>query len=373
MGYGGGGGSGGGGSGSGGSGGSGASGGSGYRRVGDDRTANLFVDNITNRDGSGGTEIDGIVEINSTSHFIPPSGTTAERGSRGRGVLSGGRNNHAMQFVNIQSQGNSITFGNSITGDGIEGFAVGSSTRGLFAGGFPSVGNVIEFITFSTTGNGFDFGDMTTARRSGAGAGNQTRGLFAGGLLEDGTTLNTIEFSTIASLGNSTDFGDLTQARDQLAGCSDTTRAVFAGGKIQQSPSGEFNIIDYVTIATAGNAQDFGDISGKTVGSSGSSDSTRGIIVLGDDGPKTNTIEFITIQSAGNAQDFGDLTRSEYLSANMSNSTRAVIAGGGGPSASNTIDFVTIQTTGNAQDFGDLVGGANFVVVGTSDSHGGLG
>ena len=31
-------------------GGSGSSGGSGYRRVGDDRTANLFVDNITNRD-----------------------------------------------------------------------------------------------------------------------------------------------------------------------------------------------------------------------------------------------------------------------------------------------------------------------------------
>ena len=90
MGYGGGGG--GGGGGSGGSGGvSGASGGSGYRRVGDDRTANLFVDNITNRDGSSGTEVDGIVEINSTSHFIPPSGTTVERGSRGRGCMFGGQ------------------------------------------------------------------------------------------------------------------------------------------------------------------------------------------------------------------------------------------------------------------------------------------
>ena len=318
-----------------------------------------------------GNTFNGAISMNSQAYMYFPTGRTEERG-RGRGVLSGGRNNHAMQFVNIQSQGNSITFGNSITGDGIEGFAVGSSTRGLFAGGYPSVGNVIEFITFATTSNGTDFGDMTTARRSGAGAGNDTRGLFAGGLLEDGTTLNTIEFSTIATLGNSTDFGDLTQARDQFAGCSDTTRAVFAGGKIQQSPSGEFNIIDYVTIATAGNAQDFGDISGETVGSSGSSDSTRGIIVFGDDGPKTNTIEFITIQSTGNAQDFGDLTRSEYLSANMSNSIRAVIAGGGGPAASNTIDFVTIQTTGNAQDFGDLVGGANFVNVGTSDSHGGL-
>ena len=83
-------------------------------------------------------------------------------------------------------------------------------------------------------------------------------------------------------------------------------------------------------------------------------------------------IDFITIQSAGDAIDFGDLTLARYLSANMLNSIRAVIAGGGSPSATNTIDFVTIQTTGNASDFGDLSGGANFVNVGTSDSHGGL-
>ena len=319
-----------------------------------------------------GNTFGGSIQQSSQGYMYFPTGRTEERG-RGRGVISGGRNNHAMQFINIQSQGNSIIFGDSITGDGIEGFAVGSSTRGLFAGGYPSVGNVIEFITFATTSNGTDFGDMTTARRSGAGAGNETRGLFAGGLLEDGTTLNTIEFSTIATLGNSTDFGDLTQARDQQAGCSDTTRAVFAGGKIQQSPSAQHNIIDFVTIATTGNAQDFGDLSEATVGSSGTSDSTRGIITLGDDGPnKVNTIEFITIQSAGNSKDFGDLTQAGYLSANMSNSTRAVFAGRGTPSASNTIDFVTVQTTGNANDFGDLIGGANFVVVGTSDSHGGL-
>ena len=73
-----------------GSGGSGASGGSGYRRVGDDRTANIKVDNITSRDGKRGTDVDGIVKVNTTAHFIPPSGTTAERGSRGRGVVAGG-------------------------------------------------------------------------------------------------------------------------------------------------------------------------------------------------------------------------------------------------------------------------------------------
>jgi len=319
-----------------------------------------------------GSTFDGFGNFATSTYMVPPGGNTRER-NRGRGVISGGRNRSTMEFINIQSQGNSQTFGDSVTGDGIEGFAVGSSTRGLFAGGYPSVTNVIEFITFATESNGTDFGDMTTERRSGAGAGNETRGLFGGGLTEGGSTLNTIEYSTIATLGNSTDFGDLTEIRDQLAGCSDTTRAIFAGGKQQQSPSPEYNIIDFVTIATTGNAQDFGDISQVTTGSSASSDSTRGVIVLAYTSPAMNNIiEFVTIQTAGNSQDFGDLTRSEYLSANMSNSTRAVIAGGGGPSASNTIDFVTIKTTGNAQDFGDLKDGVNFVNVGTSDSHGGL-
>jgi len=317
-----------------------------------------------------GNAFGGPIQQSSQGYMYFPTGRTEERG-RGRGVLSGGRNDHAMQFVNIQSQGNSQTFGDSITGDGIEGFAVGSSTRGLFSGGYPSVGNVIEFITFATTSNGIDFGDMTQGRRSGAGAGNETRGLFAGGLNSSGTSLNVIEFSTIATLGDSTDFGDLTQARDQFGGCSDTTRAIFAGG-VEQGVS-QYNIIDFVTIATTGNAQDFGDTTALNHGSSASSDSTRGVIVLGYTAPAViNTIDFITIQSAGNAQDFGDLTQAGYLSANMSNSTRAVIAGRGTLSASNTIDFVTIQTTGNAIDFGDLIGGANFVVVGTSDSHGGL-
>ena len=317
-----------------------------------------------------GSTFDGVTTFDSQAYFVPPGGNTRER-NRGRGVLSGGRNNHAMQLINIQSQGNSIIFGDSITGDGIEGFAVGSSTRGLFSGGFPSVGNVIEFITFATTSNGTDFGDMTTGRRSGAGAGNETRGLFAGGLNSSATSLNTIEFSTIATLGNSTDFGDMTQARDQLAGLADTTRGIFAGGVEQ--PGTQFNIIDFVTIATTGNAQDFGDMTGACYGSSGSSDSTRGVIMVGYLSPAyVNTIDFVTIQSAGDAQDFGDLTLARYLSASMSNSIRAVFAGGGTPSASNTIDFVTIKTTGNASDFGDLIGGANFVNVGTSDSHGGL-
>ena len=87
MGYGGGSGPGGGdGGGSGYSAGGGGSSGSGYRRVGEDRTANFKVNNITSRDKKSGTKIDGIVEVNSTNHFVPPSGSTTKRGATSRYV-----------------------------------------------------------------------------------------------------------------------------------------------------------------------------------------------------------------------------------------------------------------------------------------------
>ena len=149
MGYGGGGGGGGGSGGSGG--GSGASGGSGYRRVGDDRTANLKVNNITNRTGTDGTEVDGVVEAKGT-HFVPPSGTTAERGSRGRGI---------------------------------------------FAGGFPGPTNTIQYVTIATTGDATDFGDLQDAKRNVATAASSTRGLFAGGQTPGNT--NVIEYIEIQS------------------------------------------------------------------------------------------------------------------------------------------------------------------------------
>ena len=107
MGYGGGGG---GGGGSGGSGGSGASGGSGYRRVGEDRTANLKVNNITSRDGNRGTEVDGIVEVNTTAHFIPPSGDT-----RFRTVIPSQENIITENLLGLYDAGNPESFSGSAT------------------------------------------------------------------------------------------------------------------------------------------------------------------------------------------------------------------------------------------------------------------
>ena len=61
-------------------------------------------------------------------------------------------------------------------------------------------------------------------RRDGAGASTQTRAIFGAGLIDSPSTtrVNTIEFVTIATTGNAQDFGDLTQVRNALAGLSDS-------------------------------------------------------------------------------------------------------------------------------------------------------
>ena len=102
-------------------------------------------------------------------------------------------------------------------------------------------------------------------------------------------------------------------------------------------------------------------------GLSSTSNSTRGLFAAGV--PGLNRIDFITIASTGDAQDFGDLTYTTQEGAMCSSATRGVF-GGGNPNV-NTINFVEILTTGSALDFGDLTQ-ARKRLGGCSNGHGGL-
>ena len=90
----------------------------------------------------------------------------------------------------------------------------------------------------------------------GGGCSNSTRGVIGGGDPTPGTLTNIIDYVTIASAGDAADFGDLTSARRDLDAASSPTRAIFVGG---DTPSGLVNTIDFVEILTTGNALDFGD------------------------------------------------------------------------------------------------------------------
>ena len=68
---------------------------------------------------------------------------------------------------------------------------------------------------------------------------------------------NVMQYVTIATLGNALDFGDLTVARmTRSSGCASPTRGCALGG---YTP-GKSDVIDYIQISTLGNAVDFGNM-----------------------------------------------------------------------------------------------------------------
>lgn len=302
---------------------------------------------------------------------------TPARGLFGGGSVSGTANN-TVDYINISSAGNATDFGDLTVARSVLG-SCASSTRAVWANGSPTT-NVIDYVTIATTGNATYFGDLTPYTNNIAGCSNSTRGLFAGGVDELGDWTNAINYITIASTGNSTDFGDLTRTLSSLSACASTTRGIFAGGN--GGPSAGYatvNTINYVTIASTGNATNFGNLYLAEQSLAGCSNSTRGLFgggtIAGSGGAGTNVISYITIASTGNSTDFGDLTVVRNQVAACSDSSTGVFAGGtqpaGGSPPVNVIDYVTIASTGNATDFGDLTVARNSL-AGCSSGHGGI-
>ena len=331
------------------------------------------INSIATKQGQHGPVIAGVSTVNSTGCMKIPSGPTGHRGGRGRLVFGGGYypSPHAdlgtMDFVEISTLGNAVDFGDlSIARAALQ--CGSSGTRGLFAGGThpgrPSTGQTqIDYITFQSGGGVGDFGDMSfIGTHKGAGISNGVRGVFCGGY--EGNSpyhmLPTCQFVTIATTGNSAFFGELTQPAQTDASVSDRTRGCITGMEIGNNPSTTLiNNIEFLTTATLGNAQDFGDLTLARRCSNGcSSSTTRGLFYSGSPGPgpHRNTIDFITIQSKGNATNFGDMSTFGNVGGAVhgSNLTRSVNHQSGD---GNVIEFVTIATTGNTSDFGDMTNG----------------
>jgi len=387
--------------------------------------------NFRNEDGSGGPDIVGVTTFTSPYYFVPPSGTTAQRpsdpapgmlrfnedigrlevwrndhwatilgespnlgnqnaaagssaaGTGARAVYGGGGPAPAtttIDYFSISSLGTAIAWGAAITQSRTTLAGFSSRTRGCWGGGSIGVGPyynaTIDFITFSSTGSCSSFGSLSTARTVGDSAvSNGTRGCVGGGGVPAGSS-DIIDYVTIASTGTAQDFGNLTQVRNDPGGAfSSSTRGIFTGG-YTSGPAVYYNTIDYITISTTGDAQDFGDLTDNVSRSGGLSNATRGV-VGGGRSPSTNpidTINFVNIATTGNAQDFGNLATAVSFTAGTSSPTRGVWAGGyasPGGTHSNVIQYVTIASTGNATDFGDL-SSARGALGGMSNAHGGL-
>ena len=342
----------------------------------------IKVNSISSLNGANGPVISGIATMVSSGAMTLPRGDTAYRGSRGRGVVGGGVDDgvgvlNTMQYITIASTGDATDFGDlSYTVHSMN--ACASSTRGLFGSGFRgttplNVGdNTINYISIQSTGNAFDFGDLNRQFGQGFALSNNTRGIFGGGYFQPAPIIyTTIDYVTIASTGNASVFGDIsTDARASASrSAASSTRGIISGG-YSPSRAAVQNIIEYITISTLGDAQDFGDLSAARRKHAYASNSTRALAGGGETPGNTNLIDYITIASLGDAIDFGDLSVARHDGAATASQTRGIFAGG--DPQTDTIDYVTISSIGNATDFGNLLGTTDRNCA-LSDSHGGLG
>ena len=311
----------------------------------------INVRNLSNENEDGAPDIVGISTFSATSYMVPPVGTTAQRPENPQGGdLRFNTDTTSLEYFKGDTLGWSQI---EMTSPDLDGGA-----RGLFAMSYqPSTSDRIEYITISTLGNATDFGNLTGARKWGGAAASRTRGCWAGGSPSGAT----IDYVTISSTGNATDFGDRTQATNEIDGLSTETRGVFAGGYL--SPAMR-NTMDLITIASTGNAVDFGDLGAgrASQGQCAGASSTRGLWAGGQWASpfNGNTIEYITVATTGNAADFGDLFTGQQLNGYGGATTSIKMYCMGG--ATQDTGVITIATLGNAVDFGgdmDMGGGYN--------------
>jgi hypothetical protein len=227
-----------------------------------------------------------------------------------RGLFAGAfpANQETIEYVTIPSEGNSIDFGD-LSGDrsDVQMGSASSSTRGIWAGGSQEE-NIIDYVEMATLGDALDFGDLTQGRRNLGGFSSPTRGVFSSGG-ETPSFKNNNDYITIASKGNAILWNEI--VRSGLSGncASNQTRGVFAGG---YNTVDNIKSIDYVTIASLGNTIEFGDLSIGRNGASAASTQTRVVFAGGfttfpsATDSVANSMEYIEIASAGNAIDFGD-------------------------------------------------------------------
>jgi len=310
------------------------------------------------------------VNITSTSPEVQTGGT--------RGIWMGGASpsdTDRIDYANLVTGGNALDFGNLTVarhsnGDG----GMASRVRGFYARGSSPIAGRIEYVTFasggqvtsSTAGDGIVFGTMQNNITNGqSSASDGTRGIMFGGYAAP-ATLGDIQYITMASTGNAKDFGDLTNGGSSSA-FSSPTRAIEVRNAGSQA--------EYVTISTLGNSAAFGNSTYSGGHRAFASNAVRGVGFGGElspSGAKTNIIEYITIASLGNALDFGDCIAAIAEGSACSSPTRAVY-GGGNPSSQNLMQYVQFASTGNSVDFGGnlTIGRAHSDAC--SNGHGGLG
>ena len=300
---------------------------------------------------------------------------------------TGTSNTDATDYWNMASTGDAVDFG-ALSPSRRYQAGCSDATRGITFGGYTTTySSEIVKTTIASTGSHATFGQMRNAaddgnegRLGGACWASSTRGIHFGGTGPSTQTDARILYVTIQADGNSIDFGDLINSYNFRYGSAtgNKTRAIAVGGR-QEPGATRVNTIQYVTMATTGNAMEFGDLSTTVDSSSGTtSNGTRAVIAVNGAPSFTGkALDQIRPASGGNSYGFGELStgrQDNHSNSCMNTPTRGFFAGG--LTAPNTgtkvIDYVMFETEGTAVDFGDLNGAGRSGGGAFSNSHGGL-
>ena len=168
------------------------------------------------------------------------------------------------------------------------------------------------------------------------------RAIFASGV---SPSTNVIDYITIATTGNASDFGDSLKSGHDGSAVGSILKAVFGGGTGTTTDTR----LEYISFQTLGNAVGFGAMTSIGGNSAACGDGTRGIW------GQNTVMEYITIDTPATSISFGTLGNNHGSDpAACADSTRGVWGGGEPSSDTNAMSYVTIQTLGNSTDFGDL-------------------
>ena len=304
------------------------------------------------------------------------------------GYITGDSRTKEMILIQIHTRGNATYFGDLANAAATDIQGVGSEVRGVLTGGYDGGRTTaMDYITIASEGNGIDFGNLTVGRNALGSASSSTRGLAAGGNAGS-NAINTIDYIQISTLGDALEFGDLTNERTPSGGISSPTRGVFGSGD-DYAPGWtglSVRTLDYSTFASKGNAVDFGEDSAARITGNGCGNGIRGCWAGGYIAPTLGgtasaimeggrAMTYVTIASTGNAIEFGTLTMGSrtYIGAS-STKTRGIFTGGSAyPVHYNEIDYIQFASLGDSLDFGDLPREKGYMTGSVSDSHGGLG
>lgn len=316
--------------------------------------------------------------INGEFKEITVSPAAVNYGDRGFTIGDDGTTDPTrIQYFNLASASNAADFGDLTVGVA-EGAAASNGTKAFRMGGHngassPSHQNVIESWTTSTLGNSTDHGDLSAICHYCHGNSDGTTGINVLGY-SNGYS-DTIDRFTMASAGNATDHGNLTYARAYGGSSASVASARMINWAGYNSAGGYHDDNDYITITTAGNAADFGDLAvpnhyctGVGTGSGDRALQLGGKENTGSGGYFSDRIQYNDLSTLGNATDAGNLltTNGEHC-AGMNNATHGFKAGGYNGSYFNTIQRTVLATGANATDWGDLLL-ATYDNAGTSGS-----